>query len=286
MVLPVRISGLEGERFHELAHTLDVSRNGVRLGGVRRKMPVGALIEIQYRHRKSRFRVVWVKPLSSNREFQMGLQCVEREKEIWEFAEGLGDSWLDEFVLGHEGREPRQAWLGSMRAEIKQAGAQQARWYRVGRLTQDVCFCRTPKPLPAQTQVSVSLSTDEFSLGTFGVVRNCRPGEGMEIEFQPMDTLNADRLVRFLAAQQTSEPPASGTDRPLTLGRLWQVLESSTTQLKTIEELLPENGLDASVMDELRAGIAHLNEVARALQGALSTSNHAEISDAMHRLLV
>ena len=43
-VLPVRISGndVSGESYSELVHTLDVSRNGVRLGSVHRQLEVGA----------------------------------------------------------------------------------------------------------------------------------------------------------------------------------------------------------------------------------------------------
>jgi len=74
-VLPVRISGsdLSGKSYSELVHTLDVSRTGVRLGSVRRHLEVGSLIVLQYRQHKAEFRVIWIKPLGSGAEQQIGL---------------------------------------------------------------------------------------------------------------------------------------------------------------------------------------------------------------------
>jgi len=83
-VLPVRILGNDtsGESYSELVHTLDVSRNGVRLGGVRRQLDVGGVVVLQYRQHKAEFRVVWTKPLGSSTEKQVGLQA-DVQKDLW-----------------------------------------------------------------------------------------------------------------------------------------------------------------------------------------------------------
>jgi hypothetical protein len=83
-VLPVRISGndVSGEAYSELVHTLDVSRTGVRLGAVRRKLEVGSLITLQYRQHKAEFRVVWTKPLGSGVEQQVGLEA-GAQRDLW-----------------------------------------------------------------------------------------------------------------------------------------------------------------------------------------------------------
>ena len=87
-VLPVRIKGTDstGKSFEELAHTLDVTAGGVRLGAVRRELNVLDEVTIFYRQRKMQFRVVWVKKLKGTSEFQAGLQAVSQEREPW----GLG----------------------------------------------------------------------------------------------------------------------------------------------------------------------------------------------------
>jgi len=84
-VLPVRIKGKDtaGEAFEELAHTLDVTATGVRLGSVRRELSVLEELTVFFRQRKMQFRVVWTKKMKGTSEFQVGLQAVTQEKDAW-----------------------------------------------------------------------------------------------------------------------------------------------------------------------------------------------------------
>jgi PilZ domain len=84
MVLPVRIfsKGPSSKPFNELAHTLDITPTGARLGSVRHPLKTGETLTLQYRQRRLQFRVVWVKPLDGTAEFQVGLESV-----------GGGDGW-------------------------------------------------------------------------------------------------------------------------------------------------------------------------------------------------
>jgi hypothetical protein len=83
-VLPVRISGqdVSGSSYFELVHTLDVSKAGVRLGAVRRQLEVGSPITIQYRQHKAEFRIIWIKPLGTGPEQQVGLQA-DAQRDLW-----------------------------------------------------------------------------------------------------------------------------------------------------------------------------------------------------------
>ena len=87
-VLPVKLKGKDstGTAFEELAHTLDVTAAGARLGSIRRELNVLDEITVFYRQRKMQFRVVWVKKMQGTSEFQVGLQALAQEKEGW----GLG----------------------------------------------------------------------------------------------------------------------------------------------------------------------------------------------------
>ena len=87
-VLPVRIKGKDatGQAFDEMAHTLDVTTTGVRLGSVRRELNAQDEVTIFYRQRKMQFRVVWIKKMKGTSEFQVGLQALTQEREVW----GLG----------------------------------------------------------------------------------------------------------------------------------------------------------------------------------------------------
>jgi len=84
-VLPVRIKGKDsaGKAFEELAHTLDVTATGVRLGSIRRELSVLEELTVFFRQRKMQFRVVWTKKMKGTSEFQVGLQAVMQEKDAW-----------------------------------------------------------------------------------------------------------------------------------------------------------------------------------------------------------
>ena len=84
-VLPVRIKGTDslGKPFEELAHTLDVTPAGARLGSVRRQLNLDDEVTIFYRQRRMQYRVVWTKKMKGTSEFQVGLQSLTQDKEAW-----------------------------------------------------------------------------------------------------------------------------------------------------------------------------------------------------------
>jgi hypothetical protein len=84
-VLPVRVRGNDifGESFDDLAHTLDVTPTGARLGGIRRQVKTLDRLTILYRKRKMEFRVVWTKKLDKVTEYQVGLQAIMLDGESW-----------------------------------------------------------------------------------------------------------------------------------------------------------------------------------------------------------
>ena len=84
-VLPVRLKGkdVSGKPFEGLAHTLDVTPAGIRLGSVRHEVNLLDEVTVFYRQRKMQFRVVWVKKLKGTSEFQVGLQAVTQDREAF-----------------------------------------------------------------------------------------------------------------------------------------------------------------------------------------------------------
>ena len=84
-VLPVRVRGTDasGAVFEELAHTLDLTPLGVRLGAIRRKLKVFDTLTVLYHQRRMDFTVVWTKLLDGKSEYQVGLQNFSQEKEAW-----------------------------------------------------------------------------------------------------------------------------------------------------------------------------------------------------------
>ena len=85
VVLPVRISGKDAANnpVNELAHTLDITPNGARLGAIHHVLKAGDKLTLQYRQRRLQFRVVWVKPLQGTNEYQVGLEGLSGGGENW-----------------------------------------------------------------------------------------------------------------------------------------------------------------------------------------------------------
>ncbi|MFZ0283842.1 MAG: PilZ domain-containing protein [Terriglobales bacterium] len=86
-VLPVRVSGSDGSgaSYCDLAHTLDITESGIRLGFVRRQLKVGSRLTIQYRQHKVECRVIWVSQLTRLKEHHVGLEALV-PRDVW----GLG----------------------------------------------------------------------------------------------------------------------------------------------------------------------------------------------------
>jgi len=84
-VFPVKLRAKDasGEFFDEMAHTLDITSTGARLGSIRRELQVLDQVTVWYHQRKMEFRVVWIKRLEGSSEYQVGLQAIAEEREAW-----------------------------------------------------------------------------------------------------------------------------------------------------------------------------------------------------------
>lgn len=83
-VLPVRVRGKNaaGALFEALAHTLDLTPTGVRLGALRHPLNAKDTLVVLFRKRRIEFTVMWSKMLNA-REYQVGLQMVSLESDPW-----------------------------------------------------------------------------------------------------------------------------------------------------------------------------------------------------------
>lgn len=83
-VLPVRVRGKNaaGALFEALAHTLDLTPTGARLGALRHPLNAKDTLVVLFRKRRIEFTVMWSKMLDA-REYQVGLQMVSLESDPW-----------------------------------------------------------------------------------------------------------------------------------------------------------------------------------------------------------
>lgn len=96
MVLPLRVLLDErGGEALQLAHTIEISQIGCRLGGLRTELAPGQTITLQRGQQKAPFRVVWSKRLAPN-ESQAGIEALDYAKDIWgvELPSAPAAGWL------------------------------------------------------------------------------------------------------------------------------------------------------------------------------------------------
>ncbi len=74
---------MSGAAFEGMAHTLDLTAMGVRLGSIRHELKALDKITILYRQHRMEFTVVWTKLLDARGEYQVGLQAFSQETEAW-----------------------------------------------------------------------------------------------------------------------------------------------------------------------------------------------------------
>ena len=83
--LRVWVRGLDrnGHTFTQSAYSVNVSRTGARLHGVGTVTRPGATLELRRLWRKARFRVIWTGQLGTPSATDVGICCLEPEKNFW-----------------------------------------------------------------------------------------------------------------------------------------------------------------------------------------------------------
>ena len=84
MVLGVRLflgDQRRGSEF-QLAHTIDITQAGAKLGGLRASFQPGEVLVLQRGQKKAHFRVIWTRELSQ-KEIHIGIEAVEADRSVW-----------------------------------------------------------------------------------------------------------------------------------------------------------------------------------------------------------
>jgi len=79
MVLPVKVAI---DRTTHLAHTVDITAAGARLGGLHTELQSGMTVELQRGSRRAKFQVKWIQQVGSN-ETHIGVQSLEPLEKFW-----------------------------------------------------------------------------------------------------------------------------------------------------------------------------------------------------------
>ncbi len=65
-----------------LAHTVDITENGARLGALRTRLQPGTVISLQRGSQRAKFQIAWVRQLAPN-ELQAGIESLQPQTSFW-----------------------------------------------------------------------------------------------------------------------------------------------------------------------------------------------------------
>lgn len=198
VAVEVRVFGTdrEGKVFSETVQTLDVSRGGVKLAGLKAKVAPDEIVGLTYGKNKVHFRVKWAGTPGTPSAGTVGLLNLAPEKPLWDFALPTGD--VDAFLQQRDA--DRRRWPRvkcSISVEIRAAG-QPIIWGKASDLSQGGCFVEMPIPLPAASEFDIALWLRETKLPLKGRVVSLAPGFGNGVCFLNTSSESQDLLRRFV----------------------------------------------------------------------------------------
>jgi hypothetical protein len=218
VALPVRVTYWDAENKPclDMACTYDISAHGARVSGLRYVKQAGEIIAVERGRNKSYCRVAWIGEPGSELHGQIGIQCVESDRVMW-------DAELRELENLYEPLQANNSRLRSF------SGPQNRNRRRAPRFTLDAqasmksqsaaaepvalkdlsetgcCLVRTKNILVPGTELSLSLSVGNYDLAVRGSVRHAEFDFGIGVEFREIrkgDRQVLQFLLRRLAEQE------------------------------------------------------------------------------------
>lgn len=101
MVATLKISNAEqyGSALNHLAHTLDISSSGAKIGALREDIRPGTILVVQHKQARANCRVIWTRRMGVG-EFQIGIEFVGRNAQFWGID--LDDERVGVWLTGSE----------------------------------------------------------------------------------------------------------------------------------------------------------------------------------------
>lgn len=222
VALPIRVTYWDDAQKPclEIACTYDISEHGARVTGLRCVKEAGEVIAIERGKSKAFCRVVWVGEPNSELQGQIGLQCVESDRILWEaelrdMVEVYEPVLLDagskrpRTFASHERRRRRERFSLEGTAELVESGAQGLKAKVVLENMSEIgCLVRTKQIVSAGTEIMLTLHVDDYNLALKGQVRHAEPQVGLGIEFREIrkgERQILQFLIRKLAEKHLEE---------------------------------------------------------------------------------
>lgn len=198
--VPVRIFGTDhhGRIFSEKVTTIDVSRSGARISGVRAEIKIDEIIGLTYGQNKVHFRVKWAGQPGTQTAGQLGLLNLTPERPLWDLALPAGaiDPFRPEF---HGERRKTPRFKCDVPVEIRPDG-QANMWGKASDISLGGCFVEMPIPLSKDAKFEIALWLGQTKVRLRGEVASSAPGFGIGVRFVGVSATDQDRLRSHIDA--------------------------------------------------------------------------------------
>ena len=226
IALPIRVTYWDHNHKPclDLACTYDISPHGARVTGLRYVKEAGEVIAVERGRSKSFCRVVWVGEANSPLYGQVGIQCIEPDRNLWESE--LRD--LDDAYEVIQRERGWHRWSGSQESNRRQhprfaiegtADLLKPDSESAQAVLQDLselgCMVSTKHILSPGTELKMVLNVGNLDLAIKGQVRHAEMPFGVGIEFR--EIRKGDRQVlQFLLRKLQEQQEHNGEEKPKT----------------------------------------------------------------------
>lgn len=198
VLVAVRIFGTDqkGRIFSENVNTVDVSRSGARLSGVKALLNVNEIVGLTYGRNKVHFRVKWTGKAGTPPDGQIGLLNLTPERPLWDFD--LPHNIPDNFRIESMG-DRRQAPRVKCDVPVElHADGSPTMWGKASDLSIGGCFVEMPIPLKVDTSFEIALWLAGCKLRLKGQAVSSAPGFGIGVRFMNVSQPDQEFLTRHI----------------------------------------------------------------------------------------
>jgi len=226
VALPIRVTYWDSENKPslEMACTYDISSRGARITGLRCVKATGEIVAVERGRNRAFCRVIWVGEANSELHGQVGIQCVESERLMWEtelrdMEEIYDPLQRDNGILrmnyslpmGSGNRRRQQRFPAQGVAELLKRGPDATHSEAdLKNLSETGCLIKTKQAVLPGTDLKLVLNVSNYDLSVKGQVRHAAE-VGLGVEFREIrkgDREVLQYLLRKLSREEEEKPKA------------------------------------------------------------------------------
>jgi hypothetical protein len=228
------------------------------------------IIGLQYKHKKARFKVVWLGKPGTKSQEQLGVTRIPGEPEIWPIelpTLEMNDQYEPPTPPKKKESEKRDlkryACSGGIEVRVRHS-QRTGVWGALTEISLGGCYTQMNSPYAKDAAVDFVIRVGTVEIKGHGIIRASMNGAGMGVEFVGLPDTDRERLEylieKFSRGEMTEQEPAFSGDE------VSKRLQGATAELREIEDLIKAANVDSVVLREFRSALGHVRHTAWALQ--------------------